>query len=206
MTLRRLFLTLPLLILAGAPASGAEFEITPTVGYRFGTAALEGAEACIAGGCPGADTAEDVTYGLALGLALNERWLIELRASRQDAELDFDTIVCPFCGVAPPQGRLEQTTLLLGLERRFPLDRFEPFLALGAGLTRLETTDDRFLPFNQISEDRPTISLATGLRLPLSSLLSLRLEARGLYTTLPSDIARDDLVQLELSTGLTFRF
>ena len=193
-------------LFAGPSALARDLEITPSVGYRFGTAELKGAEACIGGTCIGADSAEDHVLGLAITVALNERWLVELRVSQQEEDLDFEIPPCPECLVLIPEGRLEQTTLLLGVERRFTGASYEPFVAFGAGISRLETTEDFFLPFPPFSEERPTLSVAGGVRWPVTRILSLRLEARGLFTDLPSEIAESDLTQFELSSGLTFKF
>ncbi|MEO1086807.1 MAG: porin family protein [Acidobacteriota bacterium] len=202
-----LFLSLGLLM-AAAPLSAV--EVTPFLGYRFGAVETAPAEVCIAApdsGCPSAEGDDDASFGVGVTIPLNPRWAIDIHLSRHGSDLEFSGFSCPECLTIEPEGRLEQTTLLVGIERRFDRrGRIEPYLGGGLGVSRLETDDNPFLIVAPVDEDRPTLSLAGGLRVALNERLNLRLEARGFFTDLPAEVAVDDLTQVELSTGLGFRF
>ncbi|MEM9597996.1 MAG: outer membrane beta-barrel protein [Acidobacteriota bacterium] len=194
--------------IAAAPAY-ADVLLTPTVGFRSGSADFFAPFACafaIGVPCPeDAELDDGETFGLILGVERGERWRFEIAFDRQAADLEVDFAPCEAClTIPPPREELEILTLQVGGLRRWPGQRVHPFVAARVGVSRL-TADEDFGAFD-IDEERPSASLGAGVEVPLGGRLDLRLEARGLWVDLPSEVAEDDLVQGEVVTGLAFRW
>ncbi len=191
-------------------------EITPMIGYRTGGTEVSTGIFCIAvdeftSPCPHTAESQDGTsLGLIADFALNDRWSFEVVLNRQEADLNAELIVCEVCDflvIDPVLDDLEITTLHVGVQRRWRQGRVQPFVAIGAGISRLSTDHFRF-GLIQIDEQRPSVSLAGGIQLPINDWLGVRFEARGYWIDLPTDEFPflEDLEQSELAGGLTFRW
>ena len=199
----RLFCVLALL---AAPAAQAlEFELTPSVGYRFG-GQFEDVET-------EAEAELDPSTALALSLDITYApgQSIQLFYSRQETEvddtdpaLDFDVEYFQVGGVASYDG--------------IDVDgRLEPFLLGTVGAAWFKPgggADD---------ETRFSATFGGGLKYSLSQRLALRFEARAYFTFFNSDTALfcvsgpaggqcllrasgGIIYQLDAQAGLTFRF
>lgn len=181
------------------------FELTPFVGYRWG------------GTIFARDTFifdEDVevepsaSYGLNLGIPLGDSGLkLELMANRQSSELSVER------SIFEPTGEVADvdiTYLHAGLQIPFARSRnVTPYAVVSAGLANIDPQ-----LFGAQAENRFSASAGVGVKLPMSQVLSLRLEGRGYYTALEED--RDCTVcdyfydrnfyQGEVNVGLTFSF
>ncbi len=201
---------------AAAQSADSKVEITPMIGYRTGSTEVRTGIVCIAvdefnAPCPSTAESQDAsTLGLIADFRLADQWMFEVVLNRQESELDSELIICPACDflvIDPIFDDLEIVTLHVGVQRRWRRDRFQPFVAIGAGISKLST--DSF-PFGvvDIDEQRPSVSLAAGLQMPINDWLGFRLEARSYWIDLPTDefVFTEDLVQSELGGGLTFRW
>jgi opacity protein-like surface antigen len=188
-----------------ADGSSMRWEVTPFVGYRMGgDFDLEGATG-------GADLDDHGSFGLAVGLRIDETSAYELFYSRQETSFESTSPIAPF--------DLDVEYLHLGgtlvVSDELPLS---PYIAGGLGLTRLSpqtgpgSDDTRF-----------SVSLAGGVRLPVTRNFDVRLEARGYVTFVNSEsdffcasgsfggvcairVKSDAFVQYELLAGATYSF
>lgn len=195
----------------------ADREITPLVGLRqgpsvefssgIGCIALDGIRCPIFARSDGDSTA----LGFLVDLPIRDRLDFELLVNRQSTELVFHD----GAGVVPLEpGRagddLEVTHVHVGARRSWDIGRLEPFGAIGAGFTMLESGR---LPGGTVDLTRGSASLAGGARVRLSERLGLRLEARAYRVDLPDELApfmtrmsAEKLDQTEITTGLAVRF
>lgn len=189
-----LALTLPLALAAALPAA-AEIELTPTIGYRFHDYSPRDPRiACVAPPCDFfVDSEDGASYGLVAGYGLGGGWALELLLNRQEAEMRADS------GPAPD---LEITHLQGGLAHTWGDGTVRPFVAAAAGVSQV----DNAAPFT-LDPDADAFSLSAGggVKIAMTDLLALRLEARGYWIDLPQRV-EEDLTQTELSVGLSFRF
>jgi opacity protein-like surface antigen len=185
--------------------SPMRWEVTPFVGYRMGgDFDLEGATG-------GADLDDHGSFGLSVGLRIDETSAYELFYSRQEASFESTSPIAPF--------DLDVEYLHLGgtlvVSDELPLS---PYIAGGLGLTRLSPQT------GPGSEDtRFSVSLAGGVRLPVTRHFDVRLEARGYLTFVNSEsdffcatgsfggvcairAKSDAFVQYELLAGATYSF
>ena len=198
-------------------SSASAAEISLLAGYRFGGVAQEGPPIvfCIAGPCvdpPRIDGRDGEAFSLVVDFPLpKEGWQFEILLSRQSGDLSSEGL--GFI-LSSPQERLsvfpfdfndsfDLTTLHFGVLRQWERGKVSPFAAVGLGVAELEA-ETPFFFFDQIDETRPSVSLAGGLKIPLNRWLGVRLEGRGSWTDLP-EAFEEDLVQFELSSGLTFK-
>ncbi|MCG8455048.1 MAG: porin family protein [Holophagales bacterium] len=213
-------LSISLFPFAPTPVAAAEVEVTPTVGYRFSSGELIAPIGCIAsiiGPCPDrADVEDSASAGITVNIGLADRWMFELLWNLHSSDLRVPVPICPFCeasalgGLAEalfvfPEQELDIETLQVGALRRWQVGRVQPFAAVGAGISQISVERPPFGIFD-FDEDRPSSSLAGGVKIPFGSFLGLRLEARGYWIDLPSELSDDDLIQTELSSGLMFRW
>jgi opacity protein-like surface antigen len=185
------------------------WEVTPFVGYRMGgDFDLESVNGGFAGD---ADLKNHGSFAVAVNLLLDPTSAYELFYSRQETSLKENSPLAPF--------DLDVEYLHLGgtlvLNEELPVI---PYMAGGLGLTRLSPQT------GDASEDtRFSVSLAGGLRLPITDRFSARLEARGYLTFVNSDseffcasgsfggvcavrVKSDTLFQYELLAGASFAF
>ncbi len=201
----RILSWIPVLLLTSVPISGAELSLL--AGYRTGGPSIDLViSECLIEYCTdGIDGRDGAAYGLILDLPVHERLMFEVLIGYQSIEMVEKYVVSP--GIPPPaprRRRFDLTTLHFGLQRRWQRSKASPFAAAGIGVTRLEADRRLFRGGEQIEADRLSASLAGGLQIDLTEWLGLRLEGRGYWTDARSSL-REDLLQVELSTGLTFR-
>lgn len=189
-----------------AETPGNRFELTPTLGYRFGGEFEE----------VDGDTTVDLDNSSSFGLILNGRdarntqW--EVYYSRQSTSAD--TAKVP--GLAA-ETDVEMQYLQIGGTYRGHGDRLRPFISAGIGGTHI-SPDVSTLE----SETYWSFSMGTGLQFFTNERWGLRLETRGIVTFLDTDsslfcvsdggavcafrIEGRALWQLETFAGVTFRF
>lgn len=209
--MRKLIIT-SLLVLALPTAAAAEREVTALVGYRGGSFELTTGIVCIAiapGDCPSHARAESdatIAYGAIVDLPLRRALDLELLVNRQPSRMQLDN------GISPgslPAFDLDLTTLQAGLRRRWELAKLTPFVAFGAGWTRIDSAPS---VFGDLADTRWSASLAAGGRLDVSKRLGVRFEVRGYRVDLPDAFGstvlpdKGSLNQIEGTTGLVFRF
>lgn len=147
------------------------FEVTPFIGYRLGgDFDVEGSEA-------DADLDDHTAFGLALNLRLDEVSQYELFYSRQPTRFKADS---PVGALDIDVDYLHIGGTLESSEQR----RFTPYLAGGLGVTRISPDDAA-----ADDETRFSISLAGGVRVPVTARFGVRLEARGYLTFIDTDSA-----------------
>jgi opacity protein-like surface antigen len=185
------------------------WEVTPFVGYRMGgDFDLESINGTAGGD---ADLENHGSFAVAVNLLLDQTSAYELFYSRQETSLERNSPLAPF--------DLDIEYLHLGgtlvLNEELPVI---PYMAGGLGLTRFnpQTGDGG-------DDTRFSLSLAGGLRLPITERFSARLEARGYLTFVDSDSAffcasgsfggacavrvrSNTLFQYELLAGASFAF
>jgi hypothetical protein len=155
---------------AQPPQSETEFEITPFAGYRFG------------GAFRLANTGQHVSlenhdsFALALDVWAEEGEQYEVFYSREATALRAD-------GFAPVRTVVEYLHLggTVTIDNTSPV---RPYYAGGIGVTRL-SPDAAF----GREDTRFSLSLALGLRAPISRNLLVRLEARGILTPVGANTA-----------------
>jgi hypothetical protein len=145
-----------------------QFSICPFVGYRVG------------GGFRLSDTGQLISlddhdaFALAVDARADEGSEYELFYSRQSTALRGNGFV--------PVGTVVEYLHIGGILALADEGRIKPYFGGGLGITRLSpglapgSNDTRF-----------SVSLASGLRVPLTQRFSLRLEARGYITLLNTD-------------------
>jgi opacity protein-like surface antigen len=162
-------------VLVSAPAAGEpparearQFEVSPFIGYRVG------------GSFRLIDTGQHLelddhgSFALALDARADESTQYELFYGRQSTVLRGDAR-------APVSINVEY----LHIGGTVALDeaqRVKPYLAGGLGITRFSPD-----PALGHEDTRLSVSLALGLRVPVSPHFSLRLEGRGLLTPVNTD-------------------
>jgi len=185
--------------------ASAQFELTPFVGYRVGGLSFDPGIVCIAlvgVECPAeAQSRDSELYGLVADVPIGSNWMLELLVSRQETEIEFDP--GPLEIVILDQD-FDLSILQVGLLRQWQRDRIAPFMAVGIGVARLESPAET-VEGSAIDEGRLAASVAAGLKLPLQDWLALRLEGRGYWVDLPASLD-GEMIQTELTTGLTFRW
>jgi opacity protein-like surface antigen len=157
--------------MAEQPAREAQqFEVSPFIGYRVG-----GSFKLIGTG-QHVELDDHGSFALALDARAEESTQYELFYGRQSTVLR---------GAALAPVSIEVEYLHIG--GTVALDeaqRVRPYLAGGLGITRFSPD-----PALGHEDTRFSVSLALGLRVPLSPHFSLRLEGRGLLTPLNTDSA-----------------
>ena len=181
------------------------FELTPFIGYRWGGTIFANQSFLF-----GEDVhvAPSANLGLGFALPLGDSGLkLELMANRQSSELETDG------GLFEPDNELAEidvTYLHAGLQIPFARSRnATPYFIVSGGLAHLDP---------QVSgvsaENRFSASAGLGVKVPMSRMLSLRLEGRGYYTALQEAdecvicdyFYNDDFLQGEVNLGLSISF
>lgn len=161
-----------LVLLAGALSASAQpvIEITPTVGYRFGgTLHAEDATNLERE----ADLEDGVSYGLVIDLPVSKHVQIELLADHQSTGLEESTLFAP----ARNDFDLDVNYYQVGVLGQWPTGRVTPFVVGTIGLASLDPKDSAFS-----SSQRFSTSFGAGVKLPLSSVVAIRLEGRTFWT------------------------
>ena len=165
-------------LLANAPCTAADangaapaFEISPFAGYRVGGSLTE------------LSTQQTVnlnahgSFALALDFKADPESQYEVFYSQQSTAVQG-------VGFAPVSLKIQYLHIGGTLRLDDTQPRVQPYLAGGLGFTRLA-------PDSEVGQEdtRFSMSLALGLRLPVSQRVRLRLEARGYATFISSDTA-----------------
>lgn len=210
-SLRTLPLTVLLVVLAAGSAS-ADVELTPTLGYRFDDYRCSGDRAGIAGlsivpprACNHVTARSDdgPVFGLVLAFDVRRHLQLELLASRQESELLLTSRVptsVPFAPLDVPDFTV--THLQLGLSRTWGEGTVRPFAGVAAGGSRVDAdSPQRIVDFE---DDVPSASLGAGVKLLLGKRLGMRLEGRGYWLDLPSELG-GGFAQGDATVGLILR-
>jgi opacity protein-like surface antigen len=181
------------------------WEVTPFVGYRMG------GDFDVNGVSGGADLQDHGSFGFAVNLAIDGISQYELFYSRQETSFDSLSPIAPL--------DLDVEYLHIGgtliVNEELPI---APYIAGGLGVTRLSPKGG-----SGSDDSRFSASLAGGVKLPVSSRLTVRLEARGYVTFIDTDSSvfcasgsfggvcairadTDTFVQYELLAGVSFAF
>jgi opacity protein-like surface antigen len=187
-----------------APRDNA-FELTPFIGYRWG-GTIFADQSFLFG--EDVDVAPSANLGVNFALPLGDSGMkLELMANRQSSNLETGG------GLFEPDNRvadIDVTYLHAGLQIPFARSRnATPYFIASAGLANLDP---------QVSgvsaENRFSASAGVGVKLPMSEMLSIRLEGRGYYTALEEEdecnicdyFYNEDFYQGEVNLGLVFSF
>ncbi|MEM7350946.1 MAG: hypothetical protein AAF657_09085 [Acidobacteriota bacterium] len=190
------------------PPTASAAELSLMAGYRFGGPDLQiPSFACIYI-CPEpveeqVDARDGEAFGLILDVPLRDQLMFEVLISHQEGEFDVDDFLAFEIFPTPQQTHFDLTYLHVGVLRQWQQSKVTPFAAVGFGVAQLEADQPPFF-FGTIDEDRLSASLAGGVKVKLWKWLGLRLEGRGYWTDMPESVGKD-LVQFELSSGLTFK-
>lgn len=190
--------------------SGADnkVEITPFGGYRYGGTIFADQTDLFN---QDVDVASNPNYGVDFGIPLGRTPLkLELMVNRQQTHLeDGGGLFTPDSSIAD----IDITYYHAGLLLPFSASRSAtPFVIVSAGIANLDPKIS-----NVSNENRFSASAGVGVKVPFNRNLSLRLEARGYYTSMGnenrcnrcSDYYYDynhDLYQGETNVGLAFSF
>ncbi|HEX8253791.1 MAG TPA: outer membrane beta-barrel protein [Thermoanaerobaculia bacterium] len=187
-----------------APRRGA-FELTPFVGYRWG-GTIFADQTFIFG--EDVNVAPSANLGVNFALPLGDTGLkLELMANRQSSELETEG------GLFEPENEvadIDLTYLHAGLQIPFAQSRnASPYFIVSGGLAMFDPQVS-----GVSSENRFSASAGLGVKIPMSEMLSVRLEGRGYYAALEEDddctfcdyFYNEDFFQGEVNLGLTFSF
>ena len=187
-----------------APREGA-FELTPFIGYRWG-GTIFADQTFIFG--QDVDVAPSMNLGASFALPLGNSGLkLELMANRQSSELETEG------GLFEPGNEvadIDVTYLHAGLQIPFARSRnATPYFVVSGGLANL---DPQITGVS--AENRFSASAGLGVKLPVSNMLSVKLEGRGYYTALEEEddcaicdyFYNEDFYQGEVNLGLVFSF
>jgi len=185
--------------------SGDAFELTPSIGYRWG-GTIFADQAFIFG--EDVEVAPSASFGLSFGIPLGDSGMkLELMANRQSSELETGA------GLFEPENRvadIDVTYLQAGLQIPFARSRNAvPYAVVSAGIATLDPN-----LFGVSAENRFAASAGIGVKVPMSRALSIKVEGRGYYVTLEDqdDCAicdyyyNRDFYQGEVNLGLVFSF
>ena len=192
-------------LIATTSAHGAEISLFG--GYRTGGPSVEQPPIfCFRAPCPqpSQDARDGEAFGLVLDLPFRDQLMFEILISHQSGEFELGDLA--FIEIYPSpvrQNEFDLTYLHLGLLRQWQKARVSPFAAVGLGIAQLEAERPFFL-FDTIDEDRLSASLAGGVKIHLNKWLGVRLEGRGYWADMPNSVS-EDIFQMELNTGLTFK-
>jgi opacity protein-like surface antigen len=190
-------LTLLALVALVALPAAAQFEVTPTVAYRSDDFSEQDPRInCVQAPCDFPVEPDDAAaYGVVVGFGFADGWAVELLANRWSTDLDRGNSF-----EAPVD--FEVTHLQAGLAYTWGRGNVRPFVAAAAGQSRVEND----APFGRETEDDAfSWSAGGGVKIGLTDLLALRLEARGYWVDL-DDAFGGSFMQQEVGAGLTFRF
>ena len=188
-----------------APRENA-FELTPFVGYRWGGTIFTD-ETFLFG--EDVNVASSANFGVNFALPLGDTGLkLELMANRQASELETES------GLFEPNDEVadvDVTYLHAGLQIPFARSRnATPYFIVSGGLANIDPQVSGVSAENKFS-----MSAGVGVKIPMSDVMSIRLEGRGYYTRLDDNsddcafcdtFANQDFTQGEVNLGLAFSF
>ena len=185
--------------------SADAFELTPTIGYRWG-GTIFADQAFVFG--EDVEVAPSASLGLSFGIPLGDSGMkLELMANRQSSELETES------GLFEPEDRvadIDVTYLHAGLQIPFARSRnIVPYAVVSAGIANLDPD-----LVGVTSESRFSASAGVGVKVPMSRALAIRIEGRGYYVILEDEddcricdySYNQDFYQGEVNFGLVFSF
>ncbi len=192
---------------ASAALAQAQFQITPTAGYRT-SGKLTAADRDFLNEAD-LEVDKSSVFGVIVDIPFSQSGFgLELLANRQKSAFTFDG------GLFEPSERLgdvELTYLQAGIYYEWGGGQVVPFISVTGGITRI---DPKF--GNLEAEDRGSASLGGGVKIFFNRNIGVRLEGRGYWTDLNTEIrdnrrrrdssVDDALYQGEASAGLIFAF
>jgi hypothetical protein len=192
--MRRVFLFVLVLVPTMAAAQDHRWELTPTVGFRWGGTILIDAETnVISTGLHRVDLANGGEYGLRLGFLLSESLGLELMYSKELTEFkDKQGLFGEEPGSTTPPGatgtlNTDVENWQLGLTWTILKGSTRPYLVFAGGQTTI--TSETPLP----KETAFTLALGAGVKVDLSKSLGLLFEVRHSR----SDTDQDNTVTVE---------
>ncbi|HMB53108.1 MAG TPA: outer membrane beta-barrel protein [Thermoanaerobaculia bacterium] len=191
----RTFLTLLVLVALALPAA-AQFEITPTVAYRSDDfREADPTINCVTFPCDfSVESGDAVAFGVVAGFGFADGWAVEVLASRWSSEIELN---------GPGNADFEVTHLQAGLAYTWGRGNVRPFVGAAAGQSQVDNEADFGL--RDAEDDAFSWSAGGGVKIGLTELLALRLEARGYWVDLDDNFG-GSFMQQEIGAGLTFRF
>jgi opacity protein-like surface antigen len=181
------------------------FELTPFIGYRWGGTIFADQSFVFD---DDVNVASSANFGVTFAMPLGDSGMkLELMANRQASQLETES------GLFEPNNEvadIDVTYLHAGLQFPFARSRnATPYAIVSAGLANLDP---------QVSgvsaENRFSASAGVGVKIPMSDVMSVKIEGRGYYTSLEdtSDCSfcdyfyNQDFYQGEVNFGLMFSF
>ena len=197
-----LFIAVP----AAAFAQPGQFEITPTVGYRFAGEIENAGDIGFPDFDQDVEVDESATFGVIFDIPLTPNWRLELMANRQDTGFSVDE------GLFSPAEDLGDVSIdffQAGFLYQWGLGQVNPFIVGTLGLARVTPDFPELDAENYFSG-----TLGGGVKVFFSENVGLRFEGRGYWTNLDTDFderydrydSEGDLVQGEASAGLIIAF
>ncbi|HEX7181410.1 MAG TPA: outer membrane beta-barrel protein [Thermoanaerobaculia bacterium] len=197
-----LFIAVP----AAAFAQPGQFEITPTVGYRFAGEIENAGDIGFPDFDQDVEVDESATFGIIFDIPLTPNWRLELMANRQDTGFSVDE------GLFSPAEDLGDVSIdffQAGFLYQWGLGQVNPFIVGTLGLARVTPDFPELDAENYFSG-----TLGGGVKVFFSENVGLRFEGRGYWTNLDTDFderydrydSEGDLVQGEASAGLIIAF
>jgi hypothetical protein len=204
---------LPLALVLAVPAvvsAQTRFELTPMVSYNFG-GEIDGDETAFFDF--DLEAADSEAFGIAFGFPITQWAQIELLASRQSTDLEFDEgLFGNDVGIAD----FDVSYYHVGGLFVWGTGQIHPFVVMSLGVTELDPQVG-----GASSETRFSGSFGGGVKIFFSDNVGLRLEGRGFWTALDDydndyyddccdfgcgcDYGYDDgFTQTQVSAGLIF--
>lgn len=194
--MRRAILFVLVLVPAMAFAQDHRWELTPTVGFRWGgTVLLEAETNVITTGLHKIDLANGGDFGLRLGFLMTKSLGLELMYSKELTEFkDKQGLFGEVPGSTTPPGatgtlNTEVAMWQLGLTWHLLQGKTRPYLVFAGGQTTIQSESP--LP----NETAVTFALGAGVKIELSSTLGLLFELR--YSRSDTDTDNTVLVEWE---------
>jgi hypothetical protein len=150
------------------------FELTPTFSYNFG-GTIYGEDSVLSEFDLEADDGE--AYGITFGIPVSRFAQIELLASRQSTELQFDDGL--FGGSTPGFADFEVSYYHVGGLFQWGNGQIHPFVVLSLGVATLDPNVG-----GSRAETRFSGSVGGGVKIFFTDNIGLRLEGRGFWTML----------------------
>jgi opacity protein-like surface antigen len=181
------------------------FELTPFIGYRWGGTIFADQSFLFN---DDVNVAPSANFGASFAFPLGDSGMkLELMANRQSSQLETDRgIFEPTNDVAD----IDVTYLHAGLQFPFARSRnATPYVVVSAGLANLDPQAS-----GVSAENRFSASAGVGVKIPMSDVLSVKIEGRGYYTSLEENndcsfcdyFYNQDFYQGEVNFGLNLNF
>lgn len=205
-----LWLALLLVPAVSSAADRGRFELTPTVSYTFG-GEIDASETEVFDFDLEAD--DSPSFGITFGIPVASWAQVELLASRQSTDLEFDS---GLFGIDQGIADFDVSYYHVGGLFTWGTGQIFPFVVASAGVTEL-SPDIR----GASSETRFSMSFGGGVKIFFTDNIGLRLEGRGFWTALDDYDSYDydyccgygcycdyeygsDFTQMQASAGLIF--